>query len=238
MRRLLALLLAALPAGAADLAPREGSGWAGFKPGTWLRIKRTVIQPGRMLTPTITRMTLAKAEAGSLTLEIKSENALDVADKDQRQVVPAAGEAGPGEKEKVEELEGEALSAAGRRFECARARSTVTGPTGKRVITTWIAKEPRLWVKRTVVAYDPAGKEASRSTLDLAALAEERAVGARKVTCLKYEERRTEGGFEWKGTAYLSRDMPGGLVWREDEVRQKDAVVFTLRAEILEFEAK
>ena len=38
--RLLALLL--LVAAAEDLTPREGSGWAGFKPGSFVRIKNTL----------------------------------------------------------------------------------------------------------------------------------------------------------------------------------------------------
>ena len=69
-------------------------------------------------------------------------------------------------------------------------------------------------------------------------LAEERTVGVRKVRCVRYEKRLTEADFEWQGTAYLSREIPGSLVWSEDEVRQKGAVVLTQRAEILEFGTK
>ncbi len=231
MRLLVLLLLAAAPE---DLTPREGSGWAGFPPGTWVRLKQTRLQPGRMLAPTITRISLAKADAKTLTLAITTENALGVSDAVQQAVVPATGDAGPGETEKVEGLGEEAVKAAGRELLCDRMQSTVTGPAGKRVITKWIARDPKVFAKRVTVSYGIDGKEASRETLLLLSLAEERTVGSRKIRCVKYEKRLTEAGFEWHGTAFLSREMPGSLVWSEDEVRQQGAVVLTLRAEILE----
>jgi len=234
--RLLVLLF--LLASVEDLTPREGSGWAGFQPGTWVRIKQTRLQPGRMLAPTITRISLSKADAKTLTLAIKTENALGVSAEEQRAVVPATGDAGPGEKEKVEGLGEEEVAAAGKTFLCDHVRSTVTGATGKRVITKWIARDPKVFAKRVTVTYGIDGKEASRETLLLAALAEERTVGVRKVRCVRYEKRLTEADFEWQGTAYLSREVPTGFVWSEDEVRQKGAVVLTQRAEILEFGTK
>lgn len=235
MRLLVLLFLAAAPE---DLTPREGGGWAGFPPGTWIRLKQTGIQPGRMLPPTITSISLSKADAKTLTLAIKTENALGVSNEVQQAVVPATGEAGVGEKEKVEGLGEEAVKAAGKEFLCDRVQSTVTGPTGRRVITKWIGRDPKVFLKRVTVTYGIDGKEASHETLLLASLAEERTVGGRKIRCVKYEKRLTEADFEWQGIAYLSREMPGSLVWSEDEVRQKGAVVLTRRAEILEFGTK
>jgi hypothetical protein len=234
--RLLVLLL--LAAGPEDLTPREGSGWAGFAPGTWIRLKQTRLQPGRMLAPTITRITLTKADEKTLTLSIKAENALGVSDEVQKAVVPAKGDAGPGETEKAEGLGEEEVVVAGRPVLCDRVQSTVTGPAGKRVVTKWIAREPRVFAKRVTVTYGADGKEMSRETLLLAALEERRTVGGTKVRCVKYERQLTEADFEWKGIAYLSREMPGSLVWSEDEIRQKGTLVLTQRAEILEFATK
>jgi len=235
MRLLVLVLLAAAPE---DLTPREGSGWAGFAPGAWVRIKQTRLQTGRMLAPTITRISLSKADAKALTLAIKTENALGVSDEVQQAVVPATGDAGTGETEKVEGLGEEEVAVAGKTVLCDRTQATVTGPTGKRVITKWVARDPKVLAKRVTIAFGVDGKEASRETLVLAALAEERTVGGRRIPCVKYEKKLTEADFEWQGTAYLSRAMPGGLVWSEDEVRQKGAVILTQRAEILEFGTK
>jgi hypothetical protein len=231
------LLLLAAVALAADLTPREGQGWSGFKAGTWLRLKRTVIQPGRMLTPTVTRFTLERADERTLTLVIKAENALGMAE-DARQTVPAKGEAGPGEEEKVEELEGEVLVVAGRELACAVLRSTISGPAGKRVVTKWIGKEPKVVVKRFTTTYGPDGKKAAEESLLLKSLAEERPVGDRTLSCVKYATKREDGGLQWAGEAYLSREVPGGVVWSEEEVRKGAALVFTMRVEAIEFEAK
>jgi len=237
MRLLLPLLLAVAPVAAEDMLPREGSGWAGFKPGSWVRMKRSVLQPGRVISPTITKIRLAKADAETLTLAAQAENALGMA-SEAEQKVPAKGDAGAGETEKSESLGEEVLLVAGKRLECARVRTTVTGPVGQRVITRWIASEPKVWAKRTEVLLDPDGKEISRATLLLASLGEERAVGARKVTCLRYKTLRTDVDMEWTGEALLSRDIPGGLVWQEEEARRAGTLVVTMRVEALEFEAK
>ncbi len=230
--RLLALLI--LVAAAEDLTPREGSGWAGFKPGAFVRIKSTRVQTGRMLAPTITKMTLAKADAKTLTLSIEAENALGVSDEAQQAVVSASGEAGPGEKEKVEGPGEEEVVVAGRPVPCDRVQVTVTGAAGKRVITKWIARDPKVIAKRVTVTYDAEGKESARETILLQSLApEERAVGERKARCVKYATERKDAGYEFKGTAYLSRDVPGGLVWSEDEVMKDGAVLLTQRIEVL-----
>jgi hypothetical protein len=235
MRILVLLLLAAAPE---DLTPREGSGWAGFPAGTWIRLKQTRLQPGKMLVPTITRYALSKADAKTLTLAIKTENALGVSNEVQQVVVPATGDAGTGETEKVEGLGEEAMRAAGKDLLCDKVQATVTGPAGKRVVTKWIARDPKVFAKRVTVTYGVDGKEASRETLLLLSLSEERTVGDRKIRCVKYERKLSEADFEWQGTAYLSREMPGGLVWSEDEIRQKGEVLLTQRAEIIEFGSK
>jgi len=237
MRLLVALLLAVAPVAAEDLLPREGSGWAGFKAGSWVRMKRSVLQPGRVISPTVTKIKLVKADDKSLTLATEAENALGMANE-SKQVVPAKGDAGADEKETVEQLGNEVVLVAGKRLECARVRSTVTGPAGKRVITKWIASEPKVWAKRTETFFDADGKQVSRATLLLASLGEERTVGTRTIKCLKYKTLRSDAGMEWTGEAFLSREIPGGLVWTEEEARRAGTLVVTMRIEALEFEAK
>jgi hypothetical protein len=231
--RLLVLLL--LVAGVEDLTPREGSGWAGFEVGTWVRIKNTRLQPDRMLAPTITKMTLAKADDKTLTISIDAENAFGASAEVQKVVVNVSGDAGPGEREKVEGRGEEELPIAGKVVVCDRVQATVTGPTGKRVITKWIARDPKVFAKRVTTSYDSDGKELSSETLVLQSLVpEERTVGTKKVRCVKYATKMTEAGYEYKGTAYLSRDVPGSLVWREDEIRKDGALLLTQRAEALD----
>jgi hypothetical protein len=232
--RLLALVL--LIAAVEDLTPREGSGWTGFEAGSSVRIKTTRIQPGRMLAPTITKMTLAKAGAKELTLAIEAENALGVSDEAQKVVVPASGDAGAGEQEKVEGSGEEEIAVGTKRVPCDRVRVTVTGSAGKRVITKWIARDPKALAKRVTVTHDAEGKETGRETILLQSLVpEEREVGRRKVACLKYATERKDAGYDFKGTAYLSRDVPGGLVWSEDEITKDGEVVLTQRSEVLEY---
>lgn len=231
----LALLLAAVE----DLTPREGSGWAGFAPGSFVRIKNTRIQTGRMLAPTITKMTLAKGDEKDLTLSIEAENALGVSGEAQQVVVPASGDAGPGEKAKVEGSGEEEVAVGKKAVPCDRTQVTVSGAGGRRTITKWIAREPKVLVKRVTVTHDLEGKEIGRETILLQSLApEQRPVGERKVRCVKYASERKDAGYEFRGTAYLSRDVPGGLVWSEDEVLKDGAVLLTQRIEVLDFGTK
>ncbi|HEX5136980.1 MAG TPA: hypothetical protein VFY93_08420 [Planctomycetota bacterium] len=235
--RLLLLLL--VLAAAEDLTPREGSGWAGFATGTWVRLKTTRVQTGRMLAPTITKMTLAKADAKTLSLSIETENALGVAGEVQQSTVPASGEAGPGEKGKEEGSGEEEVRVAGEGVACDRVRVTVTGPTAKRVITRWIARDPKVVVKRVTVTTDLEGKETGRETILLQSLVpEERTVGDRRVRCVKYATERKDSGYEFRGTAYLSREVPGGAVFSEDEISKDGAALLTQRVEVLDFGSK
>lgn len=231
--RLLVLLL--VLAGAEDLTPREGSGWAGFPEGAWVRIKTTHVQAGRMLAPTIAKFTLSKVEERKLTLSIKAENALGAAPAVQTVTVPVSGEAGPGEEEKAGERGQEEVPVGVKPIVCDREQVTVTGPAGKRVITKWIARDPKALVKRVTVTYGADGKEMSRETIRLQSLAPEtRDLGGRKVRCVKYATERQEAGCQYKGTAYLSRDVPGSLVWSENEISKDGNVVLTQRIEVLE----
>lgn len=235
--RLLVLLL--VIAAVADLTPREGSGWAGFETGTWVRIKTSRVQTGRMLAPTITKMTLAKADGKTLSLSIEAENALGVAGEAQEWVVPASGEAAPGEKQKEEGSGEEEVPVGAKRVVCDRVQVSVTGPTAKRVITRWIARDPKVVVKRVTVTTDLEGKETGRETIRLQSLEpEERSVGTRKVRCVKYATERKDAGYEFKGTAFLSRDVPGGIVFSEDEITKDGDAVMTQRVEVLDFGSK
>jgi hypothetical protein len=205
-------------------------------------MKQTAIRPGKMLTPTISRITLAKVEPNALSFESRTENALGaaagVAAEVQKWTVATKGDAWPGETEKVEGRGEEVLKILGKELLCDKVESTITGPAGKRVVTKWTARDPHVLAKRVTVTYGADGKEASRTTLVLQALAEDREVGGRKIRCVKYEQRITEPGYEWEGTAYLSREVPSGTVWSEDVARQNGEVALTRRIEILEFGTK
>jgi len=145
--RVWALLFLAAVAGGEDLRPRAGSGWAGFRVGSWVRMKRTAILTGRIPMVTIWKQSLAKVGGKLITVETVSKNAFDMEQK-QSQELPLTGEAGPGETQKVEKLKNELVVAAGRRLDCTRERVTVKGPQGKRVITLWTATEPQMSAKR------------------------------------------------------------------------------------------
>jgi hypothetical protein len=242
MRAMHSLVLLLLLAAPEDLTPRGGAGWAGLSQGTWVRMKQTTVKPGRMLTPTISRITLAKADAKLLSFESTTENALGaaagVAGEVQKWTVGTTGDAWPGETEKVEGRGEEAVKTAGREFLCDKVESIITGPTGKRVVTKWIARDPKVLAKRVTVSYGTDDKETSRETLILSVLAEERELAGKKIRCVKYELRRTEPGYEWEGVAYLSREVPTGLVWSEEVARQGGEVALTRRIEIIEFGTK
>jgi hypothetical protein len=237
MRVWILLFLAAL-AGAGDLRPRAGSGWAGFRPGTWVRIKRTTIMPGKVPKVIIWKQSLAKVGERTLTLETISKNVLGLGGK-KTQELPRTGEAGPGEKQKVERLKNEVVVAAGKSLDCARRRTTVTGPGGKRVVTTWTATEPQVLAKRTAVHYDAGGKLVYTVTQLLASTSESREVGSRTVRCVKHKTRLShQNGTVTSGTALSSRDVPGGLVWVEEEMTKGAASIFTSRVELLAFLTK
>lgn len=236
--RVCALLFLAALAGAEDLRPRPGSGWAGFRAGTWVRIKRTATLKGRVPKVAIWTHNLRKVGERLLTLETVSKNALGMEQK-QSQELPRAGEAGPGEKQKVEKLKNEAVVAAGKRLDCLRRRTTVTGPRGKRVITVWTASVPQVSAKRVEAHYDAAGKLVYRLTKLLSSLNEKRQVGSRTIRCVKYKLRISyQNGDVATGVALTSRAVPGGLVWMEEETLRGTEKVLTSRTELLALETK
>jgi hypothetical protein len=236
--RVWALLFLAAVAGAQDLRPREGSGWAGFKVGSWVRMKRTAIVTGGVPKVIIWKQNLTKVGAKLLTVETVSRNALGMERKDSQQL-PRAGEAGPGETQKVEKLKNEVVVAVGKRLDCTRRRITVTGRRGKRVVTVWTATRPQISAKRSEVHYDAAGKVVYRVTRLLSSLNVSREVGSRKVRCVEYKTRLVhQNGDVVTGVALTSRDVPGGLVWMEEETSRRSEKVLTMRVEMLAFLAK
>lgn len=244
MRALVLLLLLAAPAAAEDLLPREGSGWAGFKPGTSVRIKRTVVREGRTPTVTISTTTLIEVGEKQLTLETVSRNPLGM-EETTRSTVPRKGEAGPGETQETETLPEEAVSAAGRRFECTRVRTTVTGQEGRRVITDWIGGEPRMRIKRSVVSYDAQGGVVDTHVMLLAGPEEKREVDGHEVRCLRYRTLRTTGRAaagpgtrEESGEAWTSREVPFNIVRVDAEVRENGRKVLSYRIEAIGMEIK
>lgn len=234
----LLFLAANLLAGAQDLRPREGSGWAGFRVGSWIRMKRSAVQPGKVPTVAIWKQSLTAVGKRTLTVEMVSKNALGMEQKHSQQL-PRTGEAGPGEKQKVEKLGNETVVAAGKRLDCTRRRTTVTGPSGKRVITVWTAAEPQVLAKRSEVHYDATGKLVYRVTRLLSSLSVSRKVGSRTIRCVAYKTRLShQNGDVVTGTAHTSREVPGGLVWMEEETTRKSSRILTSRIELLAFLAK
>lgn len=220
-----------------DWTPREGSGWAGFAVGSWVKMKRSHLPEGRAPMVSVWTMTLRKADGGALTLETRAANALGM---EQTSVarVPVRGEAGPGETEETETLGNETVGVLGREVDCARTRTTVSHREGRRVITKWIAQDPRAWAKRTEIGYDARGAVTYRSTWLLKEVGAERVVGGKRVRCLRYVVLVKEGDTERKGQIWTSRDVPGGLVRAEYEVRQGDRPVAQLVEEALDLAVK
>ena len=129
--------------------------------------------------------------------------------------------------------------AAGKRLDCSRRRITVTGPRGKRVITAWTATAPQVSAKRDEAHYDAAGKLVYRMTKLLSALNEKRQVGSRTIRCVKYKTRASyQNGDVATGVALTSREVPGGLVWMEDETSRGPTKILTTRVELLAFKTK
>ncbi len=239
MRALFLILLAAVAAHAQDnLMPRQGSGWAGFKVGTKVRIKRTFLGSGRVPAVTITTLTLKSVLKSVLTLAVVSKNAVGNEHRNTR-VQPSSGEAGTQEKATSKQLTNKVSFAAGKQFDCTRRQITVTGAAGKRVITEWTSVgKPRMRVKRIVVTYDAAGKLTGRFSMVLDELPKERRIGKRKVTVLVYTTVHTAGKMQWRSRAVVSRDVPAYEVLIDTEVTENGKKIQTIRVEVLDFEIK
>jgi len=242
MRRLILLLvctplLAQDAKDTQDLRPRYGDGFAGFKAGTYVRMKLTRVIPNRVPTVTITTSTLKEVGKETLTIERVSENPLTDPTKTTSEV-PLSGNAGKGEKETVKKLDDETIEAAGKKWECTKSESTITGPTGKRVITEWVAKKPLLRVKRITKRFGPDGQSAGTVSLVLSKLPEERLVGERKVPCIGYRTIDKMGEVEQRMDTWHSREVPGDFADGEVEVYFKGKLQQTLHLKVLRFAVK
>ena len=237
MRACVLMLLAAVAGAEGDHLPREGSGWTGFRAGTWVRSKVTYINSGNVPTVNLTTKTLDKVDTKNLTFRNVTVDGLR-AERKTRSVTPLHGEAGVGEKAKVEKLSDAPVFAVGRTWECTRSRSTITGPAGKRVVTVWMAKAPRFRVKRTIEFYDASGKVSQRESIVLKALEKTHWVGSQRVRALTYSTVRKMDGSEQRGTAIVSRDVPGETVRLDAQVLKDGKVMLTIRVEVLDFATK
>jgi hypothetical protein len=239
MRALTSLLLTAIAATAGEnLLPREGSGWEGFKVGSWVKMKRSFHRTGGVPSVALITMKLDKRTDTLLTVQTSTRNAVGMETK-VTQPLPRRGEAGKGENAKAETLKDETVFACGKSRPCSRTRTTITGPEGKRVVTEWRAKEPLVRVKRTEATYDKDGKLLDRLSMVLTSLDSKQDVGKRRVRCLTYSTlRKRADGMEERGKAFVSRAVPGYTVRMDTDVVKGGQVILTARVHALDFEAK
>ncbi len=240
MRSLLPLLvlLAVARAAPENLLPREGSGWEGFKAASWAKLKTTFAPEGRVPAVTITVETVTKVGEKELTLKADVTEAVGLERTSERKV-PRSGEAATNEKTApAENLPDEEVTACGKVFSCTVARTTITGPDGKRVVTEWRAKDPLLRVKRLEKTYDAKGESTSTYTMLLTGLGEKRTIGKRSVACLRYRTLRRAGTQESEGEALVSSAVPGGTVTFDEKHTRDGKVLLQIRIECLDFEAK
>jgi hypothetical protein len=239
MRAAAILLVFAAAAGAGEnLLPREGSGWTGFAAGSRIKTKQTFITARGSPSVTITETRLKSVGKSTLTLSIETKTALGVDNQTTEQTIPTRGEAGTDEKAVEGEPAKAEVQAGGKTYACTRRTFTITGPTGKRVVTNWEAAEPKVRVKRTEIHYDPTGKRIQTFSMLLKSLGETRKVSGKEVRCVEYSTLRIAGPVEQKGTATLSRDLPGGVVRWDVEVFQDGVRKTSVRVEVLAFKAK
>lgn len=233
------LLIFAATASAApkDLRPRYGNGWSGFAAGSTSRLKMTATVPGRVPFVQITTSTLKKVEKTKLTIDQVTENQLTDAKK-RTLTVPPAGDAAFGEKQKIRKLENVTIKAGGRDWICTRHEITVTGKTGKRVLTDWISVSPLLRVKRVEKKYDLKGKSAGMTSTVLSKVPKVMEVGGKKVLCVGYTSISKTGAIEQRSETWTSRQVPGDLVSGEMRIYQKGKLVQTLNFRTLRFVAK
>ncbi len=232
------LAAAALAAPPEDYTMREGSGWAGFGKGSWVKVKTSLWIAGRAPSVSVTTSRLIEVTADTLTIEMSSLEVLTVEEK-SRLVLPARGEAGPGEKEdRRETLADEELFACGKSMPCSRSRVTVAGKEGKRVITLWTAREPRVVVKRVVETFDAKGASAGTESWLLTSLAETQTVEGRQFRCLAYATRSKDARGDGEGTALVSRNIPQQTVRFDLKMTREGVTTYTLAVQLLDFEAK
>jgi len=238
--RAVAILLVLFGTAAAqeNLLPREGSGWLGFAVGSRVKTKQTFITARGSPSVTLTETTLVEATKTTITYSYETKTALGVDNQSERRVLPAHGEADTGEKAVDGAPKKAEVQACGQTFPCTVRTTTITGPTGKRVVTNWEASDPKVRVKRTEVNYDKEGKQTQTFSMLLTSLDEKKKVSGKEIRCLKYRTLRIAGPIEQKGTALLSRDVPGGIVQWDLEFLQDGVKATTARIEVLAFTAK
>ena len=246
----LGLLAALLVAAPGDLRPRDGSGWSGFGKGTWVKVKKIDHTDGKLAISIQTTRLLAIGKQ-ELSLELTHKNTMGMESKHPYKV-RTSGEAAVGEKEKVASLEPESVTAAGKEFECTVTKNTVTGGGGRREITIWEAREPRLMVKRVVKTYGLDGKLAGSVTLTLAGLRASRTVKGKSVSCLQYETESATDTMQpvpgkskperivlnARGTLYLSPEIPGNTVYETQTITDAEKRSKTVTREVVDFECR
>ena len=237
MRVTFVLCLIAGAVGAEDLRQREGAGWEGFGEGAWVKSK-TVMHIEGKISISISTKRLKKIGTKTLELEIEEKNA--IGQKTRRsEKIPRAGEAGIDEKQKVEGLPNQRITAAKRPFDCKVRRVTVTGPQGKRVITLWEAADPQVLVKRTVRSFDPDGKLVKDESWTLKSLKENFTVMRQAIPCVVYTTVADVGGAQYDGVLYLSRTIPGSTVRAEQKLTRKGREqAITIIYELIEYRRK
>jgi hypothetical protein len=89
------------------------------------------------------------------------------------------------------------------------------------------------------VHYDAPGKLVYSLTRLLSSPSESRQVGTRTIRCAKYRTRLSHrDGTVVTGTAFGSRDVPGGIVRADEETVKGADKILTSRVELLAFKAK
>jgi len=220
-----------------DLRLRYGSGWAGFRKGSSVTMKVTSFLPNRMLPAEVQKTTLVKVGKDELELERVTKHQL-TGEKKQPWTTPADGEAAAGEKETVEKNDDEKINVLNREWDCTKETITVTGKSGKRVITQWTAKNPLLRVKRLEKHYDEKGKLTRTRSMVLHKAPGLEKVDGKELLCVTYRSLVKAGKIEQRQDSVHSRQIPGDLVSLEMKQFNEGKLAFTLQMRALRFEVK
>jgi len=239
MRTVGLILLLATAAWSApkDLRLRYGSGWTGFKKGSSVTMKVTLIMPNRMLPSEVQKTTLVESGKKELKLERVTKNQL-TGDKKTAWKTPTTGEAAPGESESIKKLKEEKIRVAGREWDCTKREITVKGKGAKRVITQWTAKNPLLRVKRLVKIYDALGKLVSTQSIMLLKTPALQKVAGKELVCVSYRSLTKTGKVEERQDTVHSRQVPGDLVSLDWKRFDQGKLQVTLQQRVLRFEVK
>ncbi len=233
----MALLFAATARSAGkELRPRPAGGWEGFGKGSQVKLKLINAHVGKV--PHVTIMEGVITGIKKSTLKVKWTTRNIALTRSQDQVLNRTGLAQPGETAKSGKPVDDMVRVGKRDVLCIKKRTVVTGPAGKRAITEWIAKKPRV-VVRLVTTLTKKGKAIQTETFHLTKLNAKRTVAERVVVCRQYKvTRKYPGGGVEKGEAFLSRDVPGGTVLIETVLTEKGKDVRTQRISCMAFTVK